>query len=293
MVHDLLFLQHGWADTNQTMWALGQKLRSDHTLICAPDLGWWRTWGKFTELYQRVRAQALELLEAYPHAPVKIVGHSLGGLIWLEILADHPQWWSRMHSLVLLAVPVGGADLARTFDPWGSLPLIARDLAKSRRSIATSIARHIPTLVIAGDWDGGSDGTIVVGTTRFLGANWHCIQGAHHAQVRWHPQTVALIKTFWQNPTIAEPKPNWQTHMLEYLYSLSLTDAHARDLRWAQRVCHLKDNHTLWQWTSPLWIKHIFITDPYMAVVYGAFAGWLDRGKLDQVIAHLKANYSP
>lgn len=274
------------------MLILGQRLRGKNTLVCAPDLGWWRTWGEFRGLYQQVKTSVIELLETYPHAQIQIVGHSLGGLIWLEILADHPQWWPRLHSLVLLAVPVGGADLGRTFDPWGALPLIARDLGKNRRSIATQIAQQIPTLVIAGDWDGGSDGTIVTGTTKFLRANWHCIQGAHHAQIRLHPQTVHLIKTFWQRPTLALPESGLETEMLDYLYSLSLTDAHPRDLRWSRSIAKLRGDYSLWTWTSPLWVKHFFIANPEMAIVYGAFAGWADQAKLNRAIEYLIANFS-
>jgi len=135
------------------MLRLGEILRSDfaeEVEICAPNLGWWRTWGKFAPLKREVERYAQALLDRYPSATADIIGHSMGGLIWLEILADQPEWWGRVRSLVLLGCPVGGSDLARMFDPWGWLPLIAKDLGKDRRQIASEIARHIPTLAIAG-----------------------------------------------------------------------------------------------------------------------------------------------
>jgi hypothetical protein len=259
--------------------------------VSAPNLGWWRTWGQFAPLKGQVEQNACEMLGLYPNATVYIIGHSMGGLIWLEILADHPEWWHRVRSLVLLASPVGGSDLARIFDPWGWLPLVAKDLGRDRRPIASKIAQHIPTLAIAGDWDQGSDGTVVVGCTRFLYAHWRVIKGAYHAQIRLHPEAIAAIRTFWQNPCLAPLGEDTETQILQCLYPLSLTDAHPRDLKYAKAIANLREGFTLWQWTSPLQVKHLFVTNDHGVVIYGGFAGWTESYKIHQAIADLIGNF--
>ncbi len=290
----LLFVQHGWADTNRVMLRLAELLKNDlppDVKVSAPNLGWWRTWGEFAPLKQQVEEDAQALLAQNPSASMNIIGHSMGGLIWLEILTDHPEWWSRVHSLVLLASPVGGSDLARIFDPLGWFPLIARHLGKDRRKIASEIARHIPTLAIAGDWDGGSDGTVVLGCTRFLHAHWQVVKGAYHAQMRLHPEVIASIRSFWQNPQVATLADNIANQILQYLYSLSLTDAHPRDLKFATAIANLREGFSLWQWYSPLQIRHIFVTDQAGEVIYAGFTGWADGGKIERAIADLVGNF--
>ena len=269
---------------------LQSELPSD-VIVSAPNLGWWRTWGEFTFLRQQVESDAHALIAQHSTANIDIIGHSMGGLIWLEILADHPEWWGKVRSLVLLASPVGGSDLGRIFDPLGWLPLIARHLGKDRRAIASKIAQHIPTLAIAGDWDRGSDGTVVVGCTRFLHAHWRVIKGAYHAQLRLHPEAIALVRAFWQNPCLAEPVDNLETQILQYLYTLSLTDAHPRDLKFASAITNLREGFTLWRWRSPLQVKHIFVTDCRGAVIYAGFAGWADAHKIDLAIRGLVGNF--
>ncbi|MFN3926662.1 MAG: alpha/beta fold hydrolase [Pseudanabaenaceae cyanobacterium] len=267
----ILFSQHGWADTNRVMHKLGQTLVGDDPImeLSAPNLGWWRTWLGFEPLLAQVEADA----QNYPDAQWRIVGHSLGGLIWLEILDRHPEWWERVHSLVLLAVAVGGATLGKMLDPLGALPLIARDLSRNRRQIATRIAQHIPTLAIAGDWDNGSDGTVEHSATQLLYAHWHCIPNVHHAQLRYHPQTIELIKTFWQTPTIAPPPDTWQTKALQYLYSLELFPAHYRDLRFARPIKALPEGSTLWYWQNPIGLPHLFLTSSDR-IIFSGFSGW-------------------
>lgn len=259
--------------------------------VSAPNLGWWRTWREFAPLKQKVEEDAQALLAQYSSASMDIIGHSMGGLIWLEILADHPEWWSRVRSLVLLASPVGGSDLARIFDPLGWFPLIAKHLGKDRRNIASEIARHIPTLAIAGDWDGGSDGTIVVGCTKFFHAHWQVIKGAYHAQMRFHPAVITAIRAFWHNPQVAPLAKDTATQILQYLYSLALTDAHPRDLKFATAIANLREGFSLWQWHSPLQTRHIFVTDQTGEVIYAGFAGWADGGKITRAIADLVGNF--
>src|SRR5215216_4800699 len=155
----ILCAQHGWADTSRDMAKLAHTLASTDTLVVTPDLGWFQTWLRIEPLILRVDQQITAVLGANPDARLRIIGHSMGGLIWLEVLHRHRSWWARVDSLVLLACPVGGADLARMVDPIQMGIGIARDLGTDRRPIAEAIAQQISTLSIAGDVDGGSDGT--------------------------------------------------------------------------------------------------------------------------------------
>jgi hypothetical protein len=86
---------------------LQQDLPSD-VRVSAPNLGWWRTWGEFAPLKQKVEEDAQALIAQYPLASMDIIGHSMGGLIWLEILTDHPEWWSKGAQFGLVGCASGG-----------------------------------------------------------------------------------------------------------------------------------------------------------------------------------------
>lgn len=151
----ILFAQHGWADIyhdiNYLAQALVDQSSKSNIPVYTPDLGWINTWLTITPLIDKVERVAVEAIAQYPDLPLRIVGHSMGGLIWLEVLNRHREWWSKVHSLVLVGSPIGGSDLGRLFDPLCLFPLIARDLGKNRRRIAEVIAAKVPTLSIIGD----------------------------------------------------------------------------------------------------------------------------------------------
>ncbi|MEO0377730.1 MAG: alpha/beta hydrolase, partial [Cyanobacteria bacterium P01_A01_bin.17] len=137
---NIIYAQHGWADDHRHMEYLATQLAAPTSKIVAPNLGYWRTWLRIAPLIDRVDAIATQTHAQHPHAPMRIIGHSMGGLIWLEVLHRHPEWWPQVESLVLVGSPVGGADLARMIDPFGWGIGVARDLGKSRRGIGVAIA---------------------------------------------------------------------------------------------------------------------------------------------------------
>jgi pimeloyl-ACP methyl ester carboxylesterase len=98
---------------------LGADVAAPGTTSIAPDLGYLRTWLRIEPLIDTVEEQAIAALAAHPEAQVSIIGHSMGGLIWLELLKRRPTWLARVSRLALLGVPVAGADLARIFYPLG------------------------------------------------------------------------------------------------------------------------------------------------------------------------------
>lgn len=285
----ILYAQHGWADNHQAIAALAKSVASEKTEIIAPSLGYVQTWLKIETLVQTVENVASKTLTRYPDVPIQIMGHSMGGLIWLEVLNRHPEWWSLVDSLILIASPIGGADLARVFDPLGFGIGIAKDLGTNRRAIAEKIAATIPTLVIAGDVDGGSDGTITVGSTRVRHAQFVCLPGLSHEVLRNHPSVATAIREFWrQRDVLSELDPEID-RLIQQLQSVpGMTDAHQRDFYGATVLLEHQNGITIRVWTNPLGVDHVFVACPQGQCLYGGFVGWRHSQDLHHVLEGIK-----
>jgi pimeloyl-ACP methyl ester carboxylesterase len=285
-----LFVQHGWADDQRTMVALARQLVSDPNAIIAPNLGYIQTWIRIAPLIQQVETIAAAYLHDYPDVPLRIIGHSMGGLIWLEVLHRHPDWWSRVHSLVLIASPVGGADLGRIVDPLNLGIGIAADLGTDRKPIAEQIAAVIPTLSIAGDIDSGSDGTVSIFCTRFAHAHFVCLPDLSHAALRKHPSVAALIRDFWDDFTIGETITVDQ--IIQQLRAVpGITDGHLRDFDQAKIAIHLKMGGTIRVWSNPLGVDHVFVASPEGQCLYAGFVGWLHSQDLRLALSQIEHEY--
>ncbi|MBD2178798.1 alpha/beta fold hydrolase [Pseudanabaena sp. FACHB-1998] len=283
----ILFAQHGWADTYHDIAYLAKALASEQTIVYTPDLGWTNTWLTIAPLIDKVEKIALEAIAAYPDLPLRIVGHSMGGLIWLEVLNRHPEWLTKVHSLVLVGSPLGGSDLGRLFDPFGWFPLIARDLGTNRRPIAEAIAAQIPTASIVGDIGNNTDGTVPIGCSQFAHANFFCLDGLRHPTLKNHPRVATTIQSFWQNPQIAPRQTDTASQLIAKLRSLDLTETDFQNFSKAKLIKTYPDQVKLWQWQSALQITHVFvsISDKYQdKCIYSAYAGWRDRKKLAEYL---------
>ncbi|HBL61846.1 MAG TPA: lysophospholipase [Cyanobacteria bacterium UBA8803] len=289
----ILFAQHGWADTHKEIATMAKILATPQTLIIAPNLGWFRTWLRIEPLIDRVEEIASQILATYPDTPIRIMGHSMGGLIWLEVLSRHPEWWPQVESFVLIASPVGGADLARFFDPFGMGIGIAGALGVNRRKMAKLIAKTIPTLVIAGDIDGGSDGTITVETTKFGEAKFVSLLNLHHAKLKNHPAVVDIIREFWANPVITEcPPPDFVSILIERLQSIpGIMDAHRRDFRRAKTCITFPNGLTIRTWRNPLGVDHVFIADCDGQCLYSGFVGLIHVAALRKVLKEIQEEF--
>jgi pimeloyl-ACP methyl ester carboxylesterase len=275
----ILFTQHGWADTNQSMMTLAERLAGENTQVVVPCLNYAMTWLRIVPLVDEVDALATATLARRPSLPLRVVGHSMGGLIWLELLNRHPEWWPRVEFLVLVASPVGGADLGRILDPLQVGVGIAADLGKDRRPLAGRIAATINTLAIAGDLDGGSDGTITVESTRVPNAQFVCLQGLSHAAMRCHPQVVELIKKFWAGEPLSPPLV--MHPLVERLRHIpGMTDAHRRDFDRATPWHTFADGTSIRLWCSPLGIHHVFLASAEGDCLYAGYVGWLHAGEM-------------
>lgn len=291
----LLFAQHGWADDSKEIAVLARAAATANTRIVTPDLGWVKTWIRIEPLIEHVERIAINARVNYPKTPMKIIGHSMGGLIWIEVLSRHPQWWSQIHSLVLIASPVGGADLARIFDPVGIGIGIARDLGLNRREMAELIAKVIPTLIIAGDIDNGSDGTITVETTKFSYAKFVCLPGLSHAVLKNHLDVVKTMQSFWANPpSPVDSKPELSVTLVQRLRSVpGMTDAHRRDFYYSKIYFRFNDGTTIRTWKNPLQVEHVFVADNEGQCLYAGFVGWLHAEDLRNTLEDIKKQFIP
>lgn len=279
----ILYAQHGWADDCQGIAVLAASLAKPNTLVITPSLGYLRTWLRIEPLIETVEELVINTSLRYPKVPIRIIGHSLGGLIWLEVLNRHPEWFDDVESLVLVGSPVGGADLARILDPLGIGLGMARDLGVNRRTLAEAIAAQIPTLVIAGDIDGGSDGTIPVSSTKIFGAEFVLLSGVAHAALRNHPAVAVAIQEFWLLPKGPPPEPDLAHILIRRLQQIpGMTDGHYRDFRWAKVFLTFENGVTLRLCKDPLGIPHVFVACPQGTCLYSGFVGWLHIKELEQ-----------
>lgn len=284
----LLFVQHGWADTNRDMLQLAQSLATPTTQAVVPCLNYVMTWLRIAPLIDQVDALATAARQRHPDWPLRIVGHSMGGLIWLEVLTRHPDWWPQVDSLVLIGSPVGGSELGRQFDPLKLGLGIAADLGHNRRPLGLALAEAVPTLVIAGDQGDGSDGTVPVTTTQIAGASFVCLEGVRHAALKRHPAVVDHIRRFWRGD---RPAPLPCHPLVQALQAIpGMTDDRPTYLSQASLVFALADGTQLRQWRSALAIEHLYVVNAAGICLYAGYVGWGDRGALQQALARVQAD---
>jgi len=284
----ILYAQHGWADSSKAIADLAHAVATANMLVVTPDLGWLETWLRIEPLIQRVAEQVSASIEMFPNTGLRVIGHSMGGLIWLELLARNQSWWPQVDSLVLVASPVGGADLARMADPFGWGLGIARDLGINRRSIAETIAQQIPTLSIAGDIDSGSDGTITVGTTQFRFAQTLTLPGLSHVAIRNDPTVVQAIQRFWSGATA----PDISAAIIKTLRAIpGITDAHQRDFQRAKVFATFRDGTTMRIWKNPLKVEHVFVADCHGRCLFGGYVGWIHSPGLHETLEAIKKQF--
>ena len=228
----ILYAPHGWADIDRGIGTLARQVASPQAQVIVPNLGFVNTWIRMAPLIDRVEAIARQKQAQHPHTPMRIVGHSMGGLIWLEVLARHPEWWPQVESLVMVGSPVGGADLSRILDPLALGIGIARDLGQNRRAIADRIAAEIPTLIVAGNYDGGSDGVVPIECTKVRQASYVELAGIRHDSLKRHAAVAEVIQQFWQDAAhlcVPSAIDTYCDGVIRQLQAIpGMTDAHYR-----------------------------------------------------------------
>jgi pimeloyl-ACP methyl ester carboxylesterase len=280
----LLFAQHGWADTGNNLGRLVKAAVDSQTKLIVPSLGLIKTFIRIEPLVKRLEQIATEAIARHPHTPIKIVGHSMGGLMWLEVLERNPQWWNQVHSLILLGSPVGGSNIARLLDPLAIGLGTAADLGKNRRAIAQKIAQHIPTLSVASDLGMGTDGLVTVENTKFDYANWLPISNIAHSAMRHHAEIVPIMQNFWANPQLGQPPEATLTNQLiQRLRTVrGMTDTDYRDFARSRIVARFSEV-TLHTWNNPFGINHVYLGQQQQCL-YAGYVGLIHTQGLRQVI---------
>lgn len=227
------------------------------------------------------------ILKSSQNPPARIIATSLGGVIWVEVLSRHPEWWKRFESLVLLDSPIGGADLARIVDPFGWGVGMAKYLGQSRRILAEQITAKIPTLVVAGNTTGRGDGTVPIEFTKLKHAHFICLDGVSHTALRTHPAVVKVIREFWSH--LREPLPASEdsliSKLIEHFRSVpGITDASERDFPRATTIFSFSDGTSIRAWTNLVGVKHIFIANKHGKCEYAAFVGLIHSTGLQRAI---------
>jgi hypothetical protein len=289
----VLYAQHGWADNCRAIAEMARLLATPNALVIAPNLGFFKTWLRIEPLVWQAEQSAIDTLNRYPGTQIRIVGHSMGGLIWLEVLNRHREWWPQIHSVVLVASPIGGAGVARAIDPLGIGIGIARDLGINRRPIAERIAKVIPTLIIAGDIDRGSDGLVPVEATRCAHATFICLPGISHPALKNHLSLVAIIQDFWAHPAIAVvPEADLSTQLIRRLRLVpGMTDADRGGFDSAKVLMAFKSGISIRTEKNLLGVDRVFIANSQEDCLYSGFVGWLHTQDLWQALAEIQQRY--
>ena len=286
MTEYLLFAQHGWADTGNNIGGLAKAAAADSkTKVIAPSLGLIKTFIRLQPLVEQLEKIVAAEIANYPQASLKILGHSMGGLMWLELLNRNPEWWQRIHSFILLGSPVGGSNIARIIDPLGLGIGTAADLGKNRRPLAEKIAQSIPTLSVASDLGKGTDGLVTVENTKFDYGNWQLISGIAHSAMRSSREMIPIIRAFWANPRLGLPPATTLSHRLtQHLRTVpGMTDTDYRGLERSQITIRLRDNLNLHTWNNSLGVNHVYLCQQQRCL-YAGYVGLLHAAQLRKAI---------
>jgi len=285
----LLFAQHGWADTGNNIGRLVESAVDCRTKLVVPSLGLIKTFIRLEPLVRRLEEIAADEIGKHPSLPIKIVGHSMGGLMWLEVLERNPQWWQKIHSFILLGSPVGGSNIARIVDPLGWGIGTAADLGKNRRNIAEKIAQQIPTLSVASDTGMGTDGLVTVENTKFDYSSWILISDISHSAMRYDRRMIPIMQNFWSNPCLGSPPVvNLENQLIQRLRRLvGMTDSDYRDFERSPIVARLSDDITLHYDTNFWGIERIYLARQ-QECLYAGYVGLIHAKVLRQTIKQIQ-----
>ena len=287
----IIFSQHGLSDTNTQMLSLAHKVAPPNSHVVAPNLGIVKTYFNIEPLITKVEQDAVQAFEQYPNIPARIIATSLGGVIWVEALSRNRKWWSKIESLVLLGSPIGGSDLARMIDPFGWGIGMAKYLGENRRPLAEKITAVVPTLVVAGNTTGGSDGTVTIESTKLKHAHFVCINGVSHPVLRSAPAVAKAIQVFWEKPREPLPAPNATlvSELTEHFRTVQgITDANSADVQYSNIVHSFANGSTIRTWINGFGVYHVFIVDADRRCQYAGFVGWVHIAGLETAIDKAK-----
>jgi pimeloyl-ACP methyl ester carboxylesterase len=286
-IETLLFAQHGWADNNQAMQRFGEAIALPGALVIAPNLGYVRSWLRIEPLIEIAEREAERELAEHPNARVLAVGHSMGGLIWIELLTRHPEWLARIDRLALIGCPVGGAELAGILDPLGLT--IARDLRVDRRAKAEAVAAVVPTLTIVGGLLGAHDGTVSHDSARLVNARFAVTPSASHAALRHSPWVTRMVRAFFEQPA---PPTTDMAGLVARIESIpGISPAEPRLLRLAHVLLMLADGTTIRTLNVIPGVDLVFVADGEGWCLYAGAVPWSSRPDLRHALDEIREQH--
>jgi pimeloyl-ACP methyl ester carboxylesterase len=289
LIKTLLFAQHGWADNNQAMQRFGETVAAPGSLVIAPNLGYMRTWLRIEPLIEIAEQAAARALAEHPRARIRAVGHSMGGLIWIELLTRHPEWLVRTDRLALIGCPVGGAELAGLLDPLGLT--IGRDLRVDRRAKAEAVAAAVPTLTIVGDLFGPHDGTVSHESARLANARFVLTPSASHAALRHSTLVTRLVRSFFEQPT--PPVTDLEALVARIQAVPGIRAADPILLRLASVALLLADGSTVRTLKVVPGVELVFVTDGEGRCAYAGSVPSSSRSALRQALDEAREHHGP
>jgi pimeloyl-ACP methyl ester carboxylesterase len=165
--------------------------------------------------YQSVRrglrenAQRLAAICEKAGAPLNLVGHSLGGLLIMTMLHNHPQ--VRVHRVVLIGSPYANSVAAQGMVRFGmSRELLGRTLKDWLRQPRPPVPDGVELGVIAGDVSIGlgrvvarlpkpNDGVVILDETHVPGAADSIVLHTSHSAMLVSPAVARAICAFLKN----------------------------------------------------------------------------------------------
>ncbi len=290
MPSSILFAQHGWADTHARIAELAARVAPSEAMRIAPDLGYVRTWLRIEPLIADVENIATAALAQLPDLPVSVIGHSMGGLIWIEVLSRHPEWWPRVAAFVLIGSPVDGSHYSRMADPMRLGVGIARDLGISRTDKAERLAQAMPMLSIAGAANCSGDHAVPLDATLLDGDMDVAVHGVDHPGLLDDPHVDALIRNFLAQRA-PRPLPTWQ--VIRALRGVAgMTSGERAKYCGASLELMFEDGHQLLTIDSRVMRSHVFLVDHEHHCNFAGYVGPVHRGDLRQAIEAVRAEYA-
>lgn len=145
-------LTHGLS-CDHRLWAYQASLLSELGRVVTWDLrGHGASEGRLADIRpDRLAEDLAAVVEATAAGPVFLVGHSLGGMVSLLALRDHPLVRARTRGAVLIATP--GTELSRTVLPTGTLARL--EGAAVRMFLRWLAGDPVVQRILTGDWSAG------------------------------------------------------------------------------------------------------------------------------------------
>ncbi|MFN8532743.1 MAG: lysophospholipase [Dehalococcoidia bacterium] len=284
----LLFVQHGWADTSASLRSLARGVSTPRTKVINPNLGYLRTWIRMDALVDHVEKEAAAEIDANPGALIRVVGHSMGGLIWLELLDRRPEWWTRVDGVVLVGSPIGGAPLANVADPMNLA--IGRDLKVDRRAIASRISEKVRVLSIAGDYDGFGDGLVTVVAAQAPGVRLVTLPGTHHMGLRRSRLAMLVAREFFRR---TEPVSPPTAELVAALRAIpGMTDGPTRGYFRPPLAVMFLDGTTIRAGRTLMGVDEVYLVGPDDLPRYAGYVGWLDSRALRRGLKELRERHA-